>query len=421
MKIQITGFLLLFSTLLCGQKSFTLTECHRLAIENAPRQGDQEIIRQMGELKSDQAQTSWYPNLQLNGRMSYQSDVVTVALTDPGIPVEFPEVPKDQYGLNLDLTQNLYDGGMASAKKSFEEAQVSADLQQVKVDLYRLKGKVNSYYFAILLLQEKLRNLEIHLDNLQAREEAMQTALTQGTLLEADMKVLEVEKLKVRQSMLELSSSRRAFLEALGVLCGEDLSEEVVLEMPQFEEYRAGEVNRPEYRLFDLKNASMEAGKELAGRKRMPVLYAFGQTGYGKPGYNMLNPEWDYYYRIGAGLSWKLWDWSHTRNEQQLIAYQQQVLLHQRATFTKELTSLLVQEEARIEQYRRSMEMEEQVVELQHEISESAAVKLANGTLTTSEYLTELNKENLARVRLAGHRVQLMQAVANYLTLEGNL
>ncbi len=35
----------------------------------------------------------------LNGKMSYQSDVVTVALTDPTIPVDFPEVPHDQYGL----------------------------------------------------------------------------------------------------------------------------------------------------------------------------------------------------------------------------------------------------------------------------------------------------------------------------------
>ena len=421
MKTYITGLLFVVSTLAWGQETFTLAECHRLAMENAPRQGDRELIRQMGELRKDQAGTSWYPNLQLNGKMSYQSDVVAVALADPSIPVAFPEVPKDQYGLNLDLTQNLYDGGMASARKHYEEALTSANLQQVEVDLYRLKGRVNSYYFAVLLLQENLRNLEIHLDNLQAREEAMQTALASGTLLEADMKVLEVEKLKVRQSMLELSTRRSAFLEALGVLCGLELSEDTVLEMPRFEEYRAGQVNRPEYRLFELKEASMEVGKELVAKKRMPVLYAFGQTGYGKPGYNMLNPEWDFYYRIGAGISWKLWDWNHTKNEKKVIGYQQQVLQNQRATFDKELTSLLIQEEALIQQYRLSMEMEEKVVELQHEISENAAVKLDNGTMTTTEYVTELNKENLARVRLASHRVQLMQAMANYLTIEGNL
>lgn len=421
MKTLLTGLLLLASTVVWGQETFTLAECHRLALKNAPRQGDMELIRQMGELKSEQAGTSWYPSMNLNGKISYQSDVVTVALTDPTIPVEFPQIPHDQYGLNLDLTQNLYDGGRARSKKSYEEANTAADLQKVEVDLYGLKGKVNSFFFAILVLQENKQNLKIHLENLEAREVTMRTALANGTLLESELKVMEVEKLKVKQSIIEVDSRRSSYLEALKVLCGETLSGPVVLEAPLFVEYNSGQMARPEYRLFDLKHATMEAGKELAAKKRMPVLYAYGQTGYGKPGYNIMNPEWDFYYMVGAGLQWKLWDWSHTKNEKQVIGYQQQVLLNQRATFDKELESLLVQEEARIEQYRQTMEMEEQVVALQQEISEFAAVKLANGTITATDYVTELNKESLARNRLATHQVQLMQAMANYLTIQGNL
>ena len=421
MKAHITGLLLFFSTMVWGQETFTLAEWHRLAVENAPRLGDKELIRQMGELKLDQAGTSWYPSMNLNGRMSYQSDVVTVALTDPTIPVEFPEVPHDQYGLNLDVSQNLYDGGIARTKKSYEEALTEADLQKVEVDLYGIKGKVNSYFFANLVLQENKLNLEIHMENLEAREEVMRTAIAHGTLLEAEIKVIEVEKLKVKQSMIEVESRKSSFMDALKVLCGETLSGNVVLETPQFEEYNTGQVIRPEHKLFDLKNASLEAGKELVGKKRMPVLYAFGQTGYGKPGYNMMSSDWDFYYRVGAGLRWNLWDWSHTKNEKQVIGYQQQVIQNQRATFDKELESILVQEEALIEQYRLTMEMEEQVVVLQQEISEYAAVKLANGTITATDYVTELNKESLARIRLATHQVQLMQAMANYLTIQGNL
>jgi len=421
MKALITGLLILISTVVWGQETFTLAECHLLAIENAPRQGDLELIRQMGELKMDQAGTSWYPSMNLNGKISYQSDVVTVTLTDPTIPVEFPQIPHDQYGFNLDLTQNLYDGGIARSKKSYEEAVTAADLQKVEVDLFGLKGKVNNFFFAILVLQENKQNLEIHLENLDAREETMHTAVANGTLLESELKVIEVEKLKVKQSIIEVDLRRNSYLEALKVLCGEAFDGPVVLEAPQFVEYNSGQMARPEYRLFDLKHASMEAGKELVARKRMPVLYAYGQTGYGKPGYNMMNPDWDFYYMVGAGLQWKLWDWSHTKNEKQVIAYQQQVLQNQRATFDKELESLLVQEEARIEQYRQTMEMEEQVVALQQEISEFAAVKLANGTITATDYVTELNKESLARNRLATHQVQLMQAMANYLTIQGNL
>jgi outer membrane protein TolC len=124
---------------------------------------------------------------------------------------------------------------------------------------------------------------------------------------------------------------------------------------------------------------------------------------------------------LGAGLKWKIWDWNTTSREKQLIGYQQQMLQTQRASFDKEIESLLVQEEASMEQYRLSMEMDQQVLELQKKISEQAAVSLDNGTITATDYVTELNKESLARIMLATHQVMLMQSTANYLTIQGNL
>jgi len=404
-----------------AQETITLYDCQDMAREQAPRASDLELIRQMGDINIEQAGISWYPSLDLNGKLSYQSDVVTVALSNPVIPVSFPEVPHDQYGLNLDITQNIYDGGISKSRKVYEEAKTEADLQQVEVDLYGLKGKVNQFYFAILLLQENRRNLDIQMENLEARYGVVQTAVTNGVLQETDLHVIEVERLKVEQSIVELESRRRSYLGALQVLCGEDLKDDAVLEIPRFEEVEYAGMNCPEQKLFDLKHASMERGKELAGRKRMPVLYAFGQTGYGKPGYNMLSEKWDYYYMVGAGLKWKIWDWSNSAREKQLIGYQQQVLENKRAAFDREVESMMVQEEARMEQYRETMEMDRQVLELQEKISSQAAVQLENGTMTATDYITELNKESLARITLATHQVLLMQSTANYLTIQGNL
>ena len=157
------------------------------------------------------------------------------------------------------------------------------------------------------------------------------------------------------------------------------------------------------------------------GKKRMPVLYAFGQTGYGKPGYNMLSGEWDYYYMLGAGLRWKIWDWNSSSREKQLITFQQLMLQSQRDNFDREIEAQLLQEDARIEQYRQTMELDRKVLELQTNISEQAAVQLDNGTMTAADYISELNKESLARITLDTHRVLLMQAMANYLTIQGKL
>jgi hypothetical protein len=97
------------------------------------------------------------------------------------------------------------------------------------------------------------------------------------------------------------------------------------------------------------------------------------------------------------------------------------MLQTQKASFDKEIEALLVQEEAKIEQYRLTMEKDQQVLQLQKLISEQAAVRLDNGTMTATEYVTELNKESSARITLATHQVLLQQSMANYLTIKGNL
>ena len=134
MRAIVLFLLFAVSLSLGAQETITLFELHDFAEENAPRLADREHIEQIGTLKTDQAKSNWYPSLDLNGKFSYQSDVVTVELTDPSIPVAFPQVPHDQYGLNLDVRQNLYDGGKTRQVKYFEEAKTAADLQQVEVE-----------------------------------------------------------------------------------------------------------------------------------------------------------------------------------------------------------------------------------------------------------------------------------------------
>ena len=421
MRTKAALLFLFFTGAGMAQDPITLFECHEKAIENAPRLKDREVIRQMGDLKTDQAGTNWYPTLDLNGRMSYQSDVVTVTLANADIPVQFPEVPHDQYGVNLDITQTLYDGGVTRQLKNYEQATTAADIQQVEVDLYGLKGKVNQYYFTILALQENKRNLEVHLENLEARHQVVQLAVENGAMLESDMKVIQVEILKVKQSMLEVEARQKSFLDALSVICGIEFDPGTKLGKPLFGEVGTEQVNRPEHLLFELKDASMEAGIELVSKKRMPVLYAFGQTGYGNPGYNIMSNQWDFYYMVGAGLKWNIWDWNSTSRERQLIENQQSILQNKKSAFDRELESMSVQEEAKIEQYKKSMKLEEEVLELQTEISEHAAIKLENGTITATDYITELNKESISRINLAMHEVNLMKAIANYLTIQGNL
>jgi len=419
-----TTVLIIFMALsgwLHAQDTITLFDCYSRAVENTPRIRDREAIRETGELRADMAGANWFPSVDFNGKVSYQSDVVTIALSDPSIPVEFPEVPRDQYGFNLDLTQTIYDGGITRQKKMVESANTEAALQQVEVDLYSIKNRVNQYYFSILVLQEQKKNLEIHRENLLQRRKVMESAREEGALLGEELKVMDVELLKIKQSIAEVNAGKEAFLDALDLLCGGGITSLSVLRTPDLEGMMEREGARPEYRLFELKEATMEASKELIGKKRMPVLFAYGQTGYGKPGYNMLSGQWDFYYMVGAGIKWKIWDWNSSSMERQVIEQQQQMLHHQRDAFTREMETLKAQERARMEQFRQSMAYEEEVLGLQQEISRNASARLENGTITATDLVTEMSKENLARIRLESHRIQLLQSMANYLIYQGTL
>ncbi|NOR34714.1 MAG: hypothetical protein GQ579_08550, partial [Bacteroidales bacterium] len=121
MRTKAALLFVFFTGVLMAQETITLFECHEMAIENAPRLKDREIIQQIGDLKTDQAGTNWYPSLNLNGKMSYQSDVVTVALDNQDVPVNFSKVPHDQYAINLDITQTLYDGGKTKQVKVYAQ------------------------------------------------------------------------------------------------------------------------------------------------------------------------------------------------------------------------------------------------------------------------------------------------------------
>ena len=114
--------------------------------------------------------------------------------------------------MNLDVRQTLYDGGITRQQKQYEEIKAAAELQQLEVDLYGLKTRVNQYYFAILVLQENLRNLEIHMDNLLNRQEVMKSAIEQGIILESELKVIDVEILRIRQSIVDVESQKRSYI-----------------------------------------------------------------------------------------------------------------------------------------------------------------------------------------------------------------
>ena len=96
----------------------------------------------------------YLPQLNLNGQLAWQSEVITFPTLGPGM--EFPTIPQTQYRVNLDVQQLIYDGGRVRYAKALNQQANRVQQQSIiAVDLNQLKPKINQLYFGILLKQKQ--------------------------------------------------------------------------------------------------------------------------------------------------------------------------------------------------------------------------------------------------------------------------
>ncbi|RKD91063.1 TolC family protein [Mangrovibacterium diazotrophicum] len=416
-RISLIMLLLLPAQWLFAQQGVTLFDCQQWAREVHPLLKQKEIYQKMSELKLDNIQTAWYPTLDLKAQASYQSDVTRLGASLPGIDI--PSVSKDQYKAYLDVKQNIWDGGVSKAKGELEKAQDLTNQQGVEVDLYQVKEQVNNLFFSSFLIQQNLDLLAKKQETLEARKKQMESALSNGAILQSDLDQVLAELVKVKQQQLELQSGRETTLAALAILTGKEPSDLQNLQIETSEVRTENEIVRPEIDLFRQQTDLLSASADLTQKARNPKLFGFGQAGYGRPAINMLNDDFDTYYLVGIGLNWTLFDWKQTKRSKEVIQLQQEMVQTQQTQFERNITIALDGQRRKIEQLQQILKSDRELIELQERITKSSASKLENGTITTADYLQDLNAELVARITFETHKVQLESAKVNYQNLLG--
>lgn len=390
-------------------------------MQHIPVTRNEELLKKQNKLLVENIRTGWLPSLELNGKASYQSDVVTIEIDNASVPIAFPEMPHDHYSLNLDVRQTIYDGGLSKKTRLLEQRKTEIALQQIGVETYRVRDQVTLLYLSVLAADENRNNMELMLSNLKARENVLISALENGIASEKDLKVIRVALLNVLQRLADTDAAKNSALKMLTIYTGLDLGVNTRLETPFLEINTDAERQRPELRLYTLQEESIEATKELASAKRLPKVFAFGQAGYGRPGYNMLNNEFDTYYLVGAGLKWNIWDWNTTSREKQILDLNGKMIGTARETFNMQLDAASLKEIETMKHLKSNLELDRKILELQMEITTDAASQLENGVITATDYLLEFNKESEARIRESIRRIMLLHSIAKYKFLQGTL
>ena len=92
---------------------------------------------------------------------------------------------------------------------------------------------------------------------------------------------------------------------------------------------------------------------------------------------------------------------------------------NQRKAYELNLQVQLAQYLSEIQKLEKLIAGDEEILQLRKSITRSAAAQLENGTITTTDYLTEYNAETAAELQAGMHKIQLIQAQAAYLVALG--
>lgn len=424
-KLVLLLIAVLSPAMLNAQKILTLKECYESAMRVNALAGEKAAYSRISSVKEENISKGWLPSLDLNGSLLYNSSVADLSSTlgslpFPGIGDAIKPLPHEQYKITLDINQVIYDGGAIKSSKELEKAELKVNEKQTDTDLYKLRSQINGLYFNIMLLNKQTELLKAHLELIQKKLLAMQSAMENGVILKSDIDILKAEKIKLDQQLSESDIRKSSLMKVLSGLTGIVLDESVELVLPATTSELNEDLSRPELQLFDLKKEQLSAGEAMLDSKRMPKAFGFATLGYGNPpGSNFFRNEFAPFYIIGAGIKWNIFDWNKTRNEKQVITIQKDIIENRKRDLSDNLRRQLETKKAEINALEKLTETDNELVMIRKRISAASESQQRNGIITATEYLNSLEAERQSLINSEIHKISLALAQTEYINISG--
>lgn len=413
------AFSILAVPLLKAQSTIlSIEQCYALAKEHYPLVKQKELIEKTKEYNIQNISKNYLPQFSIAGQATYQSDVTQIPISFPGIDIPTPT--KDQYKVYGEINQPLTDLLMIEQQKELQRANASVEEQKIEVELYKLKERINQIYFGILFIKEQLQQTTLLKKDIQSGISKMNAAIANGVALKSSTDALKAELLKIEQHTIELRAAQDAYMNMLGLFIDQAVTENTVFEKPQANSISQS-ISRPELALFDYQKKNIDLQNKILTIKNLPKVGLFFQAGYGQPSpLNMLNDDVDNYYIGGLRVNWSLTGLYTLSNERKLLDLNQNLLDIQKETFLFNTNLTLKQQNTDIHKFQELIKTDQEIITLRTSIKNTATIQLENGSITTNDYLHEVNAEDQAKQNLLLHQIQLLMAQYNYQTTAGN-
>ncbi len=382
----------------------SLDECIKSAFDNYPQIEEMDLIKASEGYDLKNAAMAWLPQLSISAKASWQSDVVEMPFSIPGMEIK---IPHDQYGITADLTQQIWDGGAAASKSKRIKAGAEVKRKQLEVNLYSIKSKVQSIYLGIILLDKQIEFNDVLETNLRRNLEEVKASAEGGVAGKSDIDQIRVNLLSCEQQKAGLMEDRKAYVRMLGLLTGKDLTGQTLAE-PQLKADSSMDIKRPELALYDAQALQTQAQEEQLNTSLWPRLNLNLQAGYGRPGLNMLSGEFDPYFIAGLKMQWNIGSFYTLKNDRRKSEAENQRIDATRRSFLLNTSVEAAQKRSQVTKDMDVIARDEEIIELRKSIRETAEQQYKEGVIKMNDYLSLLDEEFKARLNQNVHEVQYM-------------
>lgn len=402
-----------------AQQRLTLQQAYDLSQQNYPLIKQRDLVKQTSEYSVENIGKGFLPQFSLSGQATYQSEVTNVKIPGSGITIE--PLSKDQYKLFADVNQLIYDGGTIRHQKEIQQLSNDVEDQKIEVELYKIRERINQLFMGVLFLDEQMKQVELVKTDLNNGLKRVEAQVNNGTSFRSNLNVLQAELLKTDQRVIEIKSSRKGFIDVLALFVNQPLSAETILATPTVNgPVLNTEIQRPELKLYSTQDKLLGGQFSLVSARNLPKASLFFQGGYGKPGLNLLENKFDFFYTTGLRFSWSFGGLYTQKREKKIIELNQKTVDVQKEVFLFNTNTQLKQQQAEVEKLQKLIDTDRDIIDLRIKVKDAAKAQLENGVISANDYLREVNAEDQARQNLITHQVQLLQAQINYQTISGN-
>lgn len=403
----------------CAQ-TVTIEDCVSMAEANYPVVSKYALLEATRAIDLGDINRSWLPRIDVYGQLTGQNVVPTFPETLTGVLNQMGQsvrgLGKIQYKIGADVTQPIWDGGASSARRDAARAGEAVSRGALDVELYAVRQRVESIYFAILLTDEQTAQSEVTYNLLLKNVETLQSMVRNGVAMQSDVDMVEAQALVVKQNITRARSAAAEYRKALELFTGRSL-EGVDLVCPAAEMPATDTCARPELQLFERRMSANRALDRLYDAALMPKVGFFAQAYYGYPGFNyfnsMMTRELSFNIMAGVKVTWNIDSFYTNGNNRRRTELSNLEVEADRDIFLFNNNIQSASQSQAIAGLRELMADDARIITLRANVRRAAESQLANGVIDTTALLGKITDEYLAQLTARLHEIQLIQEIYN--------